>query len=386
MKITFKSTSIVAFATLITTFAACSGDDSSNTDPVQAEFEMSSTSAVTATSATLSSEIIDDGGFEILARGMCWSTDENPTIADNKTIDGAGIGMFVSTLTDLEASTLYRARAYATNEEGTSYGEELEFTTLAAAAIPTLTTAAVSTVTATGASSGGTISSDGGAPVTARGVVWSTTQNPTTANQKTVNGTGTGSFTSAITGLIASTTYYVRSYATNSAGTAYGNQLSFATTAAGSITLGMVHEGGIVFYVDATGQHGLVAAPSNQGQFKWGCEGQAINGTSTALGSGAMNTQIIAASCSATSIAAKVCNDLVLNGKSDWYLPSKDELALMHQNLHVTGLAPFSMDRYWSSSQYDANFAWCQFFNNNVNVLWYDKDMIPYSVRAVRTF
>jgi hypothetical protein len=90
-------------------------------------------------------------------------------------------------------------------------------------------TAAVTSITATTATSGGTVSADGGDPVTARGVCWSTSSNPTTADNKTIDGTGVGTFTSAITGLASGTTYYVRSYATNSMGTTYGPELILIT-------------------------------------------------------------------------------------------------------------------------------------------------------------
>ena len=90
-------------------------------------------------------------------------------------------------------------------------------------------TAAITNLTSTSATSGGTVSADGGASVTARGVCWSTTANPTMANSKTTDGNGTGTFTSAITGLTSGTTYYIRSYATNSVGTSYGTQVSFTT-------------------------------------------------------------------------------------------------------------------------------------------------------------
>jgi hypothetical protein len=90
-------------------------------------------------------------------------------------------------------------------------------------------TAALTDITATTATSGGTVGADGGASVTARGVCWSTTTNPTTLDSKTVDGTGIGTFTSAITGLTSGTTYYVRSYATNSVGTTYGPEVSFTT-------------------------------------------------------------------------------------------------------------------------------------------------------------
>ena len=97
------------------------------------------------------------------------------------------------------------------------------------ATLPTVTTNTVSNITPTTATSGGNIIADGGASVTARGVCWSTSQNPTVSNSHTTDGSGTGSFSSSISGLTANTTYYVRAYATNSVGTAYGNEVSFTT-------------------------------------------------------------------------------------------------------------------------------------------------------------
>ena len=102
-------------------------------------------------------------------------------------------------------------------------GESINYTPILSA------TAAVTNITTTTATSGGTVSADGGAPVTARGVCYSATANPTIANNKTVDGTGIGTFTSAITGLASGTTYYVRSYATNSMGTTYGPEIIFTT-------------------------------------------------------------------------------------------------------------------------------------------------------------
>lgn len=97
------------------------------------------------------------------------------------------------------------------------------------ATVPTLTTAVITSIETTTAISGGIISSDGASNVTSRGICWSTNTNPTTADSKTSNGTGTGNFVSNLTGLLPNTIYYVRAYATNSVGTAYGNQVSFST-------------------------------------------------------------------------------------------------------------------------------------------------------------
>lgn len=95
---------------------------------------------------------------------------------------------------------------------------------------PSLTTLEISNITNNTAVSGGNITSDNGSTVTARGVVWGTTESPTIADNKTTDGTGTGNFTSDIQGLTANTTYYLRAYATNASGTNYGNQISFTTT------------------------------------------------------------------------------------------------------------------------------------------------------------
>jgi hypothetical protein len=103
-----------------------------------------------------------------------------------------------------------------------------------------ISTDAVIEITSTTAKSGGNISADGGATVTARGVIWATSQNPTIAlTTKTTNGTGTGAFTSELPSLAANTTYYVRAYATNSTGTAYGNEVTFKTSAAVTTNTGV---------------------------------------------------------------------------------------------------------------------------------------------------
>ena len=184
-------------------------------------------SAITGTTATGGGNITDNGGEAVTARGVCWSTVHNPTIADSKTADDKGSGLFTSGLTNLLGKTTYYVRAYATNKIGTSYGAEVTFTTLVAK--PTLTTTAITGVNASGASSGGNITFDGGGAVTARGVCWSTTADPTVADSHTSDGTATGIFTSTLTGLKVATTYHVRAYATNSAGTGYGSDVTFMT-------------------------------------------------------------------------------------------------------------------------------------------------------------
>lgn len=183
---------------------------------------------VTTTTAKSGGNITDNGGGALTARGICLSISENPTTADRVTVDGAGTGIYESSVADLTPGTTYYVRAYATNSAGTAYGNQVSFTTTAIV-LPTLTTANVTDFTSETATSGGNITNDGGGIVTARGVCWSTTENPITTNSKTTNENGTGTFISNLTGLTGGTTYYVRAYATNAAGTAYGNQVSFTT-------------------------------------------------------------------------------------------------------------------------------------------------------------
>ena len=198
---------------------------------------------VTNTSAVSGGTVTSDGGANITARGVCWSTGYDPTIADAHTNDGTGAGSFISQITGLQANTFYRVRAYATNSVGTSYGAQQTFSTLQNPALPTVSTAQAMNVTTTTATTGGNVTSDGGSTVTTRGVCWSTSTNPSTANSHTTDGTGTGVFTSNIAGLSSSTNYYIRAYASNNVGTAYGNQITISTLSSFTCGQALAYEG-----------------------------------------------------------------------------------------------------------------------------------------------
>ncbi|NTW31336.1 MAG: DUF1566 domain-containing protein [Bacteroidetes bacterium] len=233
--------------------------------------------------------------------------------------------------------------------------------TWSGATYPTLTTNAANSITGGTAASGGNVTSDGGGTVTVRGVCWSTSSNPTTADNITTDGNGTGTFVSSINGLTASTNYYVRAYATNIAGTTYGNQESFSTLA---VAIGDNYQGGKVAYIlqsgdpgyDADVQHGLISPLSDQStSLQWTGSWTITGATGTALGTGNANTNTIISIIGDGSYGAKMCSDLVLNGYSDWFLPSKDELNKVWTNRASIG--GFSTSHYWSSTEDISNAA-----------------------------
>jgi hypothetical protein len=159
-----------------------------------------------------------------------------------------------------------------------------------------------------------------------------------------------------------------------------------------TFTVGMKYQGGIVAYV--SGIHGFIVAPMDQSNgASWGCVGVTITGANGfGIGTGYQNTLDIVAGCSTAGIAARLCNDLVLDGYSDWYLPSYDELNELYIrrasiNAAVTtivGGTTIASSYYWSSSEYNGNDAYEQNMSNGTQQN-YVKTYGDY-VRAVRSF
>lgn len=193
------------------------------------------TSAITGTTATGNGTIIDLGVPGATQHGHVWATHYGPTTSDSKTTNGvpSATGAYTSSLTGLLPNTVYYCCSYITSDLGTFYGNNDRFTT--AVGVPTVTTQQPSSVTTVSAVGNGSIVNLGGSPVTQYGVCWSTAANPTTADAHSAEGatTSVGNFTSAITGLTTALTYHVRSYAVNTSGTGYGNDVTFTATAGG---------------------------------------------------------------------------------------------------------------------------------------------------------
>ena len=180
---------------------------------------------VTANSARCGGEALADGGEEITQKGVCWSPNEEPTLEDNFTNDGYGLGSFESQLTDLEDNVLYYVRAYVSNTNGTFYGSQMSFSTQDG--LPSVETNEITDITSTTAEGGGEVINDGGYTVNERGICLSTEPNPTINDDCIQSGSGTGVFSCSMEVLIEWTNYYVRAYAKNEKGIAYGECLSF---------------------------------------------------------------------------------------------------------------------------------------------------------------
>jgi hypothetical protein len=178
-------------------------------------------------SATIGGNIVADGGGAITERGIFWGTLSDPEKNGTKIVIGSGSGSFSYPLTGLTPNTVYYVIAFASNSAGISYGVSLSFTTNGD--LPAVTTNEVSVFTPTSATVGGNVTSNGNVAVTENGVYWGTSQNPETSGNKLAIGTGSGVFSGNLTGLISNTTYYVKAFATNKIGTAFGTQVSFTT-------------------------------------------------------------------------------------------------------------------------------------------------------------
>ncbi len=240
-----------------------------------------------------------------------------------------------------------------------------------------------------------------------QGICWSTTPNPTVAlATKTVDSARAVSFGGKMTGLTPNTTYYVRAYATTSAGTTYGNEISFLTKPAASTAtfhIGQFYGGGYIFYIDKTGSHGLIMDTANLVDsstyrytgftttliLRYTADPTDFNSlyTSEVLGSGAANSATIMTTLGADCTPVYLCRTSKRGGYSDWYLPSFKELSLLYRHHYLLNNFLFGTTGFW-----------CLYHNSTIkggtyNLFDFDNgNYVPYPygqdgyTRAIRSF
>jgi Protein of unknown function (DUF1566) len=149
--------------------------------------------------------------------------------------------------------------------------------------------------------------------------------------------------------------------------------------------IGQSYGGGIIFYLDNTKKHGLIAADVDQNVAEWSQTPIVTNATGIGVGTGQSNTTaIVAAHGASSNYAAIVCDKLILNGYSDWYLPSRDELNYLYGQKTIVG--GFATVHYWSSTEAASNTAWGQLFTNGDQSESFSKTGNSLSIRAIRAF
>ena len=187
--------------------------------------------------------LLDLGDAGINQHGFVWSFQENPTLENSKINLGSTetLGEYSNVLTGLTAGTKYYFRAYALSGNGEYYGKQMSFTTLSFE-IPVVVTNNADSISTTTAKVGGEVTNDGGYAVSERGIYYGTTDDVETTGTRLVIGSGTGEFSTSLTGLTEATTYYVKAYATNILGKAFGETRSFITREHESGNIMKIHD------------------------------------------------------------------------------------------------------------------------------------------------
>jgi hypothetical protein len=325
---------------------------------------------ITYTNALCEGEVLKSNGDSVLHRGIFISK-INPINNPNfnpfnlKAINcGVGTGKFSFLLTQLDTGTQYYIKSFATNSKGTSYSNWVSFKTKIAK--PIVKTINISFIENLSATLSGSIISTGGAEVSIKkGFCYSNQHNPTTQDNKIENleiisKNFNEYFSSTIKGLLTNKKYYVRAYAENSSGIAYGNEVEFIS----NIDIGYYYQGGLVAYKFKKGDsryiegeiHGMIMLDTVFTDTSIWSNGTYINtgAIESKVGFGLSNTNLIVSAQGNGIYAAKLCYDFSNIGYTDWFLPTIDELTNMYYNWRKLKGEEFWYDKgFWSSTEID---------------------------------
>ena len=294
--------------------------------PTVPTVETAEVTNIKSKTATGGGKVTSSGGFAVTKRGVCWSTSQYPTVTNDHTEDGTGAGEFFSNIGNLQPNTTYYVRAYAENEKGVAYGNQVTFMT--ESGVPTVQTKLVRVDGKTIVYYEGSVTDAGDSPVTARGICWGTST-PTISNQKTSDGNGVGGYSGSITvSNVHSQNLYIRAYATNGSGTAYGEAIMIDYR--NPYNLYKVTDGGVSYLVLPYDLPNAIM----------------YNGKERSLHE-----------CP----AAKSCDELVAYDYDDWELPTISILELLYE--YKNDIGGFSNQPYWSSSSDPEGAQWWQYID-----------------------
>ena len=337
-------------------------------------------------------EITNLGGTEVTEKGLIYDTKSGAEVGVGTTAkikvfsEPGGLGSFIDSVKTLTTNTSYFVRAFAKNQAGYAYSNEIKVTTVG---LPVLETGNINSSLA-GATIRGSLTTSGGLDVSEYGFVWGTAGNPTidNANKVVIGGSGfVGNYSylidpSQLTISPASGfTYNVKAYAINSLGISYGDRESF-----NYLPIGGILDGGIIFWINpavASGREGLIMAATDISTgAEWGCIGDSLVTTSSTVDS-KTNTDRILTGCAQADIAARLCRSL----GSNWHLPSIEALKIINNELFKNGIGGLSADEaYWSSTQASESRSITMKFNpsgDGISIV--EKKNLLKRVRAVRT-
>lgn len=354
-------TQIFSFLFIGLLMANCSGDDKSNAPTVvPALIVTTSAENVNGLDVTLNGKVTQ-GTLPIQNFGFCVSTDINPDINDNTYNATGSTGDYSVTVTSRIPNTTFHVRAFVTTNGGVFYGQDIIYTS----SFP-ITSVLPTNILPKSIQFRGNVLSlpDNGIQI---GYCYNTLANPTVSNQS-FGLSGVGQFAVNIANLQPNTNYYARPYCEIDGQYYYGAEVNFKTTGY------FGPAGGYVVYDkgdDLDGWRFLEIYPQTLNYdinfttgVSWGCNANFLSNTYPELGKGLSNTQQIVANCNAANCAARLCDNYIRNGYSDWFLGSRDEVVTASNSLRSIGV---SLGDSWTSTELVNVYANYVSFENSVS-------------------